>query len=247
MRDSFLDRIREHKTTIIQVIVVVAISVIVCALWTSEQAVSKGEFDAAVVALEGEDARASASINTLGTSLTDRMDDVEAAAETATTTVGTISVTTTENCDDIDVLQAWAEGADGRIATVEAENSPPEGYLTANSTGNYTLHAECSEAGNFTANVHLMYAAPIYVGNTTTYDEAIGAFYAGINWTLANRDYIPVVTSNGTDWGVAQVWFNIGTFALAANNVTAVPILFGGLNSTYAPDFAYVEVWPVLK
>ena len=66
--ESFIEKIKEHKTTIIQVAVVIAIVVIGCALWTSQYAVSKGEFATTVTGLQGEDARASASINTLVTS-----------------------------------------------------------------------------------------------------------------------------------------------------------------------------------
>jgi hypothetical protein len=248
MRESFLDKIREHKTLIIQVAVVVAIAVIVCALWTSWQAVGKGEFNAAMTALEGEDARASASINTLGTSLNSRMNGVEAIAEAATGEVNIISATTTENSNAIQTLQTWAAGAEGRITTVEAHGSPPEGYLTGNTIGNYTLHARCSEAGNFTANVNLVYSTPVSLGNATTYDEAVQVFKVTINWTAPNvKPYVPVIAYNGTSWGVSQVWFNIGTFAMTANNETAVAILFGGLNSTYAPAFSYVEVYSVLK
>ena len=244
---SFLDRIREHKTTIILTVVMIAIAVIVCALMTPKLAPSKGEYTTAITGLEGDIARASASINTLGTSLNNRMDGVEQTVQTATGEVNLISMNTTQNSNAIQTLQTWAAGAEGRITTVEAHTSPPEGYLTGNSTGNYTLHAKCSEAGNFTANVHLVYAALIYVGNTTDYDETVGAFYAGINWTLADRKYVPVVTYNSTDWGISQVWFNAGTFALAANNETTIPVLFGGLNATYEPGFAYVEIWPVLR
>jgi len=244
--DRIKDGIREHKTMLIQVGVVVAIAVIVSAIMVTAQAATKADLAAEVAAREGLDARASASINKVGSDLTDRLDDVEASAETATDEVAILSVTAIGNSDAIDAIQIWKDVTDARLTTVEAENSPPEGYLTG-TVGNYTLHAECSEAGNFTANVHLVYAAPVYVGNTTTCDGTISTFYAGINWTMANRDYIPVVTYNGTDWGVSQVWFNLGTFALVADTEAAIPVLFSGLNSTYVPNFAYVEVWPVLK
>jgi hypothetical protein len=248
MRESFIDKIREHKTIIIEVIVVVAIAVIVNALMTSALAPSKGEYTNTVTELQGNDARASASINSLATSLNSRMDDVEAAAQAATDKVTAMGANTTKNSADIETLQTWVTGAEGWIATVEAQTRPPEAYLTTNSTGNYTLHAKCSEPGNFTANVHLIYAAPIYVGNTTDYVDTTSAFYAGVNWTSANTTtYVPTITYNGTDWGISQVWFNIGTFTLAADTEAEVAVLFSGLNSTYNPAFSYVEVYPVLK
>lgn len=240
---SIVDRIKEHKTTIIQIVVVVAIVVVVSAIMTPMLAPSKSAYNTAIASLQSDMVRVGAHINTLGTNLTDQI----TALKRDTSQIGIIGTTTATNSHDIDTLQAWVDGAEARITTVEAQNSLPEGYLTG-TVGNYTLHAKCSEAGNFTANVHLVYSPPVISDNTSTQDETLQAFYGSINWTAPMvRDYVPTLTYNSTAWQVSQVWFNIGTFAMTANNETAVDIIFSGLNSTYNPDFAYVEVWPVLK
>jgi len=242
-----MDRIREHKTTIIQAAVVVAIAVVVSALMILTLSPSKGDYNAAVAHYDGEFVRLGASINTWGTGLTNQIGDVEADVQNQATTLLTVGMKAADNEADIETLQTWANDAEARITTVEAQNSPPEGYLTG-AVGNYTLHTRCSVAGNFTANIHLVYSPPVSVGNATTQDEALQVFYGGIDWAAPMvKNYVCTLTYNSTVWGISQVWFNIGTFAMAANNETAVDIIFSGLNSTYDPDFAYVEVWPVLK
>jgi len=248
MGESFLDKIRERKGIIIQVVVAVAIAVVVSAVMVWQLATAKGGYDAAILGLEGDIARAGASINTLGTSLNTRMDGVEAIAENATSTVGTISAATTENTGAIETLQTRADSAEARITTVEAHNSPPEGYLTGNFSGNYTLHAKCDTAGNYTANINLVYLTPVIVGNTTQ-EDALQTFYGSINWTGVVPNYVCTTTYSGntTTLGISKVSWNIGTFAMTANNETLVNIAPIGLNSTYSPNFAYIEVWPVLK
>lgn len=239
MRESFLDRIREHKKSIIIEGIRVAAIVAISAVMILQLATAKGAYDAAILALEGDDARASASINTLGTNLNTRMDTLEGDTEGFASRINA-------NSDEIGTLQGWKALTDPRITALESQNSPPEGYLTG-TFGNYTLHAKCNEAGNFTANVHLVYAPAVTVGNTT-YEDALTTFYGSINWTApALKAYVPTLTYNSTAWQVSQVWFNIGTFALTANNETAIDIIFSGLGSAYNATFAYVEVWPVLK
>jgi hypothetical protein len=202
-------------------------------------AATKGDISAEAARVNGEFDKVSTHINSLGSGINNQISDLEEE-------ISGYSTTAAENSDDIDILQSWAQGAETRITTVEAHNSPPEGYLTG-TVGNYTLHAKCNAAGNFTANVHLVYSPGVVVSNTT-YDDALATFYGGINWTTANTTvYVSTLTYNSTAWLVSQVWFNIGTFEMAANNETAVAIPFLGLNSTYAPNFVYVEVWPVLK
>jgi len=223
---SIVDRIKEHKTIIIQVAVVVAIAVIVSAIMIPSLAPSKDAYAADIARYDGEFVRLGASMNTWGTGLTDRIADVE---EDTNTNIGQLEI---------------LGGADDRIAAVEAQNSPPEGYLTG-TLGSYTLHAKCREAGNFTANVYLVYSQAF--GCNATYEECQQYFYSRINWAQSPPAYNTVATFNGTAWGVSQVWFNIGTFTMTANNETAVAVNFGGLSSAYEPDFAYVEVWPVLK
>ena len=141
---------------------------------------------------------------------------------------------------------------DGRDDITAIQGSLAELLNKAYLTGifkNYILHAKSSEAGNFTANIHLVYSAPLYVGNTTTHDETLSAFYAGVNWTASATmpAYIPVATSNGTVWGISEIWWNIGTFELTANNEKVIGATCAGLNSTWEPSFAYVEVWLIVK
>ena len=250
---SFKDRIAEHKGTIIKVIAVIGIAAIISAVMVMVLAVGKDTYTKAMERLEG-------GITVTGAKVADIENDVDdilalGPLATATDLAGVTSQTVglaanlsaLETRQDIDHAKIIEHGQTLTTLT----GSPPEGYLTgtfANSTGNYTLHAKCSEAGNFTANINLVYAAPVYVGNTTNYDEAVSAFYAGINWTATNTMvYVPTLTYNSTAWGVSKVQFNIGTFALAANNETPIPVVFGGLNATYAPNFAYVEVYPILR
>ena len=241
---SIIDRIKEHKTIIIQVAVVVEIAVIVSAIMIPSLAPGKDAYAADIARYDGEFVRLGASMNTWGTGLTDRIADVEEDTNTNIGQLEILGIRATDNNNAIDTLQTWASGADDRIAAVEAQNSPPEGYLTG-TLGSYTLHAKCREAGNFTANVYLVYSQAF--GCNATYEECQQYFYSRINWAQSPPAYNTVATFNGTAWGVSQVWFNIGTFTMTANNETAVAVNFGGLSSAYEPDFAYVEVWPVLK
>jgi len=135
--------------------------------------------------------------------------------------------------DDITAIQ-------GSLA--ELSNSPPEAYLTG-TFKNYILHVKSSEVGNFTANVYLVYPAPICVGNTTAYSETVSTFYGGINFTESTPAYVPVATFNGTDWGISKAWWNVGIFPLEATTSTLLNITCVGLNSTWEPSFAYVEVF----
>ncbi len=218
----FGDRIREHKTTIIQVIVAVAIAVVVCAIMTPQLAPSKGYVNTAITGLETDMAQASASINTLRTNLDTRMDALEDNTQGFASQINAID-------NDISTLQGWSSLIDPRITALESQNSPPEAYLTGNLTaGNVTIHAKASDPGNFTANIHLVFSPPIY---------------AGLNWTTSIT-YVPVMSYNGTDWGTSQVWWNIGTFALAAGTSTSIDITFAGLVNQ--PSFAYVEIYPAL-
>lgn len=117
---------------------------------------------------------------------------------------------------------------------------PPDAHL-AGSFGDYTLYVKSNKAGQFTANVHLLYSTPISAGNVTNYTAAVDYFYAGINWTLANYLYIPTVSFNGTAWGICQVSFNIGTFTLEAHTESIINISCDGLE--YEPAYAYVETY----
>ena len=158
---------------------------------------------------------------------------------------------------NVSALDTRANSTDTQIAGMESQitdiedelanaiNSPPESYLTG-TAGNYTLHAKSSESGNFTATVHLVYSPPIAVGNTTS-SNATAEFYSTMDWPKANRSYVPTLAYDGTDWLVVEVCFNIGTFEMSAATDRQVMVEFGGLDSAYEPDYAYVEVYPVLK
>ena len=235
---TLVDRIRNHKETIIKIAVVVAIAAIISAIIVLGLAPSKGaigKIDEAIAALSA-DVDGIIALGPLAAK--DQMDAIGNQAES--------------NQNKIGELQTRLGNAENLITTVqdvlvEVIASPPEGYLTG-TVGNYTLHTKASEDGEFTANVHLVYSPPISVGNATTQDGALQSFYGGINWTAPSlRDYICSLAYNGTAWEVSRVSFNIGTFALTANTETTIDIMFGGLSNTYAPDFVYVEVYPVIK
>lgn len=153
----------------------------------------------------------------------------------------------TDYAEDINDFGDRMNNAETRLNAVENDvaeftYSPPEVYL-GGEFPDYTLHAKSSETGTYTANVHLVYEAPIL--GTANYTQAVEDFYAGLTDSAA--DYVPVVTFNGMDWGVSEVWWNIGTFELVVKTETTIDITCAGLNSTWEPSFAYVEVWPILK
>ena len=159
-----------------------------------------------------------------------------------------LNSTVADHATDIGMLNSRINDADGRINAIvndlaELVCSPPDAYLSEEFS-NYILHAKSSKAGNFTANVHLVYSPPIAVGNATTRDETINAFYAGINWTGGVvQNYIPTASYNGTAWGISEVSFNIGSFYLATDIDTDIDIITRGLSNTYKPAFAYVDIY----
>jgi len=249
MQGSFKDRIveffREHKQAIIQGLVVVAIAVVVAVVVVTQFAPDKNAVNAFMEASQQADEAASAHI----TALIKEVDDIQALDLVSSADLIPITDQAAEHTANISALgtrlgeaEIDIQGHADQLAAIHA--SPPECYLTGNlSTGNLTLHAWASEVGNYTANVHLVFSG-IAAGNTTQ-DDAVAAFYGSVNWTTVNRAYVPTVAFNGTDWQVCQVAFSIGTFELTANNETAIPVLFGGLN--YTADFAYAEIYRVTQ
>jgi hypothetical protein len=177
-------------------------------------ALSKGAYNTAMARVDADIASMGMHINSLDTNLTNRIDNLQSATQTAMLQL--VGVDTA-----ISSLQNRIDNAEARITTVEAEGSPPEGYLTG-TVGNYILHAKCSEAGNFTANVYLVYSRAF--GCNGTYEECQQYFYSGINWTQGTPAYTTVITYNGTAWNLGKLWFNIGTFALAANITLTLPM-----------------------
>lgn len=114
-------------------------------------------------------------------------------------------------------------------------------YL-AGEFGNYSLHVKAVTGGNFTANVHLHYSSGI--GNSTGYAAALDYFYAGVNWTMEGvPSYVCQPAFNGIAWGITDVWFNIGSFVLMPGGESILPVACTGLNTTWVPDRAYVEVF----
>lgn len=142
---------------------------------------------------------------------------------------------------DISLLGNRVRNTETRLNTVEGDLAeltctPPEAHLTG-TFGEYTLHIKSSEAGNFTADVHLIYSPPLWIdGGNTTVEEILAGFTTSSGWVT------PTVSYNGTVWAVTGVGFNIGTFELAADTETTIPVTCTGLNSTWEPTFAYVEV-----
>lgn len=128
----------------------------------------------------------------------------------------------------------------GQIA--EVINSPLTAALNG-TFGDYTLSVKSDEAGNFTAKVHFVYSPA--VGDAANYTEALGDFYASVNWS-ANAtvpQYMAAPTSDGTMWGIGEVWWNIGVFALTADTEKHLDIICAGLDSSWEPTFVYVEVY----
>jgi len=240
--ERVMEKAKEHRETIIRIAVVVAIAASISAIMVLGLAPSKASYNADMSRIYDDTTMLTGQINSvldLGPLATRAQ--LEAIRDQA------------ENIrDEIVLLQTKMYIAENITTTMQNALagiicSPPEGYLTG-IAGNYTLHAKASKPGNFTANVHLIYLPPVSVGNTTTQDEALQTFYASINWTAPFlRGYICTLTYNGAAWGISQVSFNIGTFAMVANTEKTVGIEFGGLNSSYEPDFAYVDVYPVLE
>lgn len=253
--DRVADKLKMSKETWIHIGMAVGFAVLISTILLLMQAPSKGQYNADMIRLEDGIVAMSAHIADTDKDVADNTADITAF----TTQVGNFSVEQFNgvankvalHTSDINSLDGkWETMADNITAIKEnlaTVGSPPEGYLTG-TYGNYTLHAKASDAGNFTANIHLVYSPPKVVGNGTTYDQAMQAFYAGIDYVAANTtEYACTVIYTGATWGVSRVWFNIGTFELVGNTEKAIAVPFGGLNSTYTPNYAYVEVYPVVK
>jgi len=252
--DRVADKLKMGKENWIHVGIAVGIAVLISAIVLITQAPTKGEYNTDMVRIDNDLVTMGAYVADMDTELTDLTGDVgelETGATTRQEQLDGVSNTVALHTGSINSTKKRVTTIEGKITTIEDElatvGSPPEGYLTG-TYGNYTLHAKASDAGNFTANIHLVYSTPIAVGNGTTYNQAVQAFCDDIDWVAANTTkYACTVIYTGTAWGVSQVWFNIGTFSLEEGTEKAISIKFGGLNSTYEPDFAYVEVYPALK
>lgn len=159
----------------------------------------------------------------------------------ATSAIGGINSTVHGQVASIDDLTLLLNGLQ-----VDLDNlicSPPDSYLDG-TFGDYTLYVKSNKAGEFTANVYMVYSPPLSAGNATNYTAAVEYFYAGINWTLANHLYIPTISFNGTAWVICQVSFNIGAFILEAHTEATIEIQVEGFD--YTPTVVYIEIYETL-
>jgi len=237
---KWTDKINLDKEAWIKILMAVVISAIISTVVLLTQAPSNADMARAEDRVSAVESKANGN----AADISELQDDTNTIEQQYGGVANTVSLHT----GSINSMKDRIAIAEGNITAIRDElatvGSPPEGYLTC-TFGNYTLHAKASEAGNYTANVHLVYSRAFSFNGT--YAEAQQYFYTGINWTTGTPYYHTVVSFNGNHWTLAEAWWNIGTFTLVANNETAVAIPFAGLNSTYEPDFAYVEVFPVLK
>ena len=244
-KPSLKDRLGLTKETLIHIGMAVIIAVIISAVIASQTGVSQGAYNE-------EMAQMAQSIATQGSEIASNDGDISDLHEdfgTINEQYGGVANTVALHTGSINSTTARVGTLEGEVTDIQTELaavcSPPEAYLTG-TVGNYTIHAEASEVGNYTANAHLVFSPMIAVGNATTYSEAVANFTATINYTAANvKAYVPIAVYDGTAWGISQVWWNIGTFALTADTEKAIAVLFGGLADT--PSFAYVEIYPALK
>ena len=244
-KPSLKDRLGLTKETLIHIGMAVIIAVIISAVIASQTGVSQSAYNA-------EQAQQAQSIATQGSEIASNDGDISDLHEdfgTINEQYGGVANTVALHTGSINSTTARVGTLEGEVTDIQTELaavcSPPEAYLTG-TVGNYTIHAEASEAGNYTANAHLVFSPMIAVGNATTYSEAVANFTATINYTAANmKAYVPIAVYDGTAWGISQVWWNIGTFALTADTEKAIAVLFGGLADT--PSFAYVEIYPARR
>jgi len=140
--------------------------------------------------------------------------------------------------------------ANSRINSVEAilDSQIPNtlSYSLNGTFGNYTLSLLTTEAGNYTAIVHMLYNPAKNVGVVNgTSEDALVDFYSGGNWTTSlDKNYIPVLLLSSSQWKVSKVSFYTDSFSLTANNTTTVSVTFTGLK--YACDTAYAEIFKVV-
>ena len=236
---SWKDRLRDwanQQGAWTHILVAVGITIIIVAIILAATMPSKGVVDTNAVDIGGLKTAMGAIVDGLATKASQAEFD-------------SLEQNVNDDLDDQagDVGELYTRMGNAEVKLNEAMTGiPPEAYLTG-TFGNYMVHVESSESGVFTANIHLVYSAPIYVGNITTHNEALSAFYSGIIWTEATPSYVAVAAFNGTAWGIDAMWWNVGIFELVADTEKTLNITCAGLNSTWEPSFAYVEVWPILK
>ncbi len=260
--NKLLDKVKEtlitHKATMIAVAIAIAVAAAISGGMIHKLAPSKADYNAGMARIDGE--MAAMTNHVVG--LTDDVEGILALGPLATEDdLGVVRNKTASNAFNISALKARMGVAEDGIKEIREDianlpSSPPEGYLTGD-FGNYTLHAKCGTAGNYTANIHLVFRPMLYswnielcAGNGTMGEliagqRALDDFYIATNITAFTVH--PVVGCDGSDCGISEVWWNIGTFELEANTEKVVTIIFSGLDSNYKQGFAYAEVFPVLK
>jgi hypothetical protein len=243
--ESFTDRIKEHKNTIIKVIAVIAIAAIMSIAMVRAVAVDKNTHTKDIEQIQ-------TGISTVTSRVTDvenNVNSILAKGPLATEADLTAIADRTRALSQDVIREVQGQIQSVRLQIGNLVTSPADGHLVGtfnNGTGTYVLYAKSNEADNFTANIHLGYSQPPVL-NATTYQEALEAFYAGIDWTASDvRWYTPALAYNGTVWAIAEIWFNIGVFELPGNE-TAIPVVFGGLNATYKPDFLYPAIYRIVQ
>jgi type II secretory pathway pseudopilin PulG len=157
--------------------------------------------------------------------------------------------------DGLDGMSSLLNQTEADIATVTAAlvavqsdvaglNEAALSSYLAGTFGNYTIHARSAGGGNFTANVHMLYVPG--VGNETDYGAVLGFFTAGVNWSMESVPaYVCTPTFNGTSWALTEVWFNVGILQLQPGEEAVFPVSCIGLNETWQPTFAYVDMFRV--
>jgi hypothetical protein len=155
----------------------------------------------------------------LNEQVTEALDGMGSSVYQATAAVAAMSA---------DLASLWA--------TVAGLNQTAMSSYLSGSFGNYTIHAWSGAGGNFTGNVHLVYSPGKDIA-------ALDDLVAGINWTAEVPAYKPAFTFNGTDWVVAELWFNVGVLQLQPGDQAIFPVSCIGLNEAWQPTLAYVDVF----
>jgi len=247
-KDKVINWLKENKVDFIRAGAVIAIAVIVGAIMIPDIAVTHGKHDAAVNRMEqavshvgSEIADQSKVVQSINADLMATEDEVKALAATVGTYDGAIETLDAR----ADATDATIERVEENVAAVEEalaaiDASAPEAWLTG-VAGNYTLHAKSSRNDTYTATIYLHYEEPI----------AFEDFFGSMDWEDEHlQHYMPMMTvamsGNTTALMLTGVSFNIGTFTLEADEEDTREVLYGGIHEDYKPDWAYVEIWPVV-
>lgn len=228
-----------HKVLLIQVAAVISIAVIVAAIMIHDIVPTKTAFTKEVERLETGITTVGSTVSGLGSKLV----TIEGSVKTTQDELDAVTDTLPALRTRLDLAEEYINTIGAQVEAVEAMlGSPPEAWLTG-IAGNYTLHAKASEAGNFTATIHLGYTTPVEASNGT-YQQALDAFYGTVDWDADNvNDYVPTLSYDGTGWSVTRASFSVGVFGLESKTEKTITVLFDGLHEHYAPDWAYVEIW----